>query len=136
MIQKFKFGLIQFNKIFIQSENQGIGHHYIKAYLNQKILPAQCGEDFFSLWLVRKPHKGLVCLESLVRYLICQAITSKKHGKIIQRKYPLFNPVIIFATRTVARTNDAIIADRFSAMKLKKGYEVLCFNCLKLAIYN
>ena len=28
LIQKFKFGLIQFNKIFIQLENQGIGHHY------------------------------------------------------------------------------------------------------------
>ena len=28
MIQKSKFGLIQFNKIFIQLENQGIEHHY------------------------------------------------------------------------------------------------------------
>ena len=28
MIKKFKFGLIQFNKIFIQLDNQGIGHHY------------------------------------------------------------------------------------------------------------
>ena len=27
LIQKFKFGFIQFNKIFIQLENQGIGHH-------------------------------------------------------------------------------------------------------------
>ena len=27
-IQKFEFGLIQFNKIFIQLENQGIEHHY------------------------------------------------------------------------------------------------------------
>ena len=27
-IQKFKFGFIQFNKIFNQLENQGIGHHY------------------------------------------------------------------------------------------------------------
>ena len=28
LIQKFKFCFIQFNKIFIQLENQGIGHHY------------------------------------------------------------------------------------------------------------
>ena len=28
MIQKFEFGFIQFKKIFIQLENQGIGHHY------------------------------------------------------------------------------------------------------------
>ena len=27
LIQKFKFGFIQFNKIFIQLENQGIEHH-------------------------------------------------------------------------------------------------------------
>ena len=27
LIQKFKFGFIQFNKIFIQLENQGIVHH-------------------------------------------------------------------------------------------------------------
>ena len=26
-IQKFKFGFIQFNKIFIELENQGIEHH-------------------------------------------------------------------------------------------------------------
>ena len=32
MIQKFK-GLIQFNKIFIQLENQGIGHHYFHLFL-------------------------------------------------------------------------------------------------------
>ena len=30
LIKKFKFGLIQFNKVFIQLENQGIGHHYIR----------------------------------------------------------------------------------------------------------
>ena len=29
LIQKFKFGLIQFNKIFIQLENQGIEHYYL-----------------------------------------------------------------------------------------------------------
>ena len=29
MIQKFWFGLIQFNKVFIQLENQGIAHHYL-----------------------------------------------------------------------------------------------------------
>ena len=28
MIQKSKFGFIQFNKIFILLENQGIEHHY------------------------------------------------------------------------------------------------------------
>ena len=28
LIQKFQFGFIQFNKIFIQLENQGIEHHY------------------------------------------------------------------------------------------------------------
>ena len=27
--QKFKFGFIQFNKIFIQLENQGIEYHYV-----------------------------------------------------------------------------------------------------------
>ena len=27
LIQQFKFGFIQFNKIFIQLENQGIEHH-------------------------------------------------------------------------------------------------------------
>ena len=27
LIQKFEIGLIQFNKIFIQLENQGIAHH-------------------------------------------------------------------------------------------------------------
>ena len=31
-IQKFEFDLIQFNKIFIQLENQGIEHHYITPY--------------------------------------------------------------------------------------------------------
>ena len=30
-IQKFKFGFIQFKKIFIQLENQGIEHHYSKS---------------------------------------------------------------------------------------------------------
>ena len=29
LIQKFLFGLIHFNKIFIQLENQDIGHHYV-----------------------------------------------------------------------------------------------------------
>ena len=29
LIQKFWFGLIQFNKIFIKLENQGIAHHYL-----------------------------------------------------------------------------------------------------------
>ena len=28
LIQKFQFGLIPFNKTFIQLEHQGIGHHY------------------------------------------------------------------------------------------------------------
>ena len=28
LIQKFDFGFIQFNKIFIQLENQGIEHQY------------------------------------------------------------------------------------------------------------
>ena len=32
MIQKFEFGFIQFNKIFIQLENQGIEHHFIAAF--------------------------------------------------------------------------------------------------------
>ena len=31
LIKKFEFGFIQFNKIFIQLENQGIGHHYISG---------------------------------------------------------------------------------------------------------
>ena len=32
MIQKFKFGFIQFNKIFIQLENQGIEDHYVHPF--------------------------------------------------------------------------------------------------------
>ena len=41
-------------------------------------------------------------------------IVKHYHPKIIQRKYPLLNPVIKFATRTARRPDDAIIADRFS----------------------
>ena len=35
MIQNFKFGFIQFNKIFIQLENQGIEHHYSREVLRR-----------------------------------------------------------------------------------------------------
>ena len=73
----------------------------------------------------------LEALERPVPHLICHAITSMKHNKIIQRRYPQFNPIIRFATRAAARTDDAIIAARFIAMKLNEGVRSFVLQLLQ-----
>ena len=44
MIQEFKFSLIQFNKIFIQLENQGIEHHYLTVRTDGADPPPPSGQ--------------------------------------------------------------------------------------------
>ena len=43
--QKFEFGFIQFNKIFIQLENQGIEDHYLVRNTNFLTLNKRFGKD-------------------------------------------------------------------------------------------
>ena len=41
LIQNFWFGSIQLNRIFIQFENQGIGHLYLNAILGHSLITSQ-----------------------------------------------------------------------------------------------
>ena len=56
LIQNFWFGSIQFNRIFIQFENQGIGHHYLalSRYLGGLVKKPPC--------ICNRRHKWVNCV--------------------------------------------------------------------------
>ena len=49
-IQKFEFGFIQFNKIFIQFENQGMEDHYLLRMLHRVLLFRKMFSSGSLLW--------------------------------------------------------------------------------------
>ena len=65
LIQKFYFGLTQFNKIFIQLENQSIAHHYWEHVVTERLeLRSSLGSS--SPHLVPAPPAD--CTSARIRY--------------------------------------------------------------------